>query len=67
VTFLGFDNMTSSRLCRLMRSGARAEELAENAGFPLHIPKEVPITLLPIGEELGLLGEEIDPKGVYLK
>jgi len=43
------------------------EELVENTGFPLHIPKDVPTTPLPTAEELRILREEIDPKGVHLK
>jgi len=33
----------------------------------LQIPREVPATPLPTAEELRLLREEIDPKGVHLK
>jgi len=46
---------------------ARLEDVVENTGFALHIPQEVPSTPLPSEEELRLLREEIDPKGVYLR
>ena len=46
---------------------ARLEDVVENTGFTLHIPEEVPLTSLPSEEELRLLREEIDPKGVYLR
>jgi hypothetical protein len=34
--------------------------------MPLEVPEDVPATPLPSGEELRLLREEIDPRGVYL-
>jgi len=48
-------------------SGDRLEQLKENTGFPLHIPKEMCFTPLPTAAELRLLREEIDPKRVYLQ
>ena len=64
---LGFDPGTHSASLLSLHPGIRLEELIENTGFPLHIPKEVPTTPLPTAEELRLLREEIDPKGVHLK
>lgn len=63
---LGFDAKTHSACVVSLHPGVRPEKLIENTGFPLHIPNEVPATPLPTAEELRLLREEIDPKGVYL-
>jgi glutaconate CoA-transferase subunit B len=43
------------------------EEVLENTGFPLLIPAKVPVTPLPSAEEVRLLRDEIDPKGMYLE
>ena len=64
---LGFDPLTHSATLVSLHPGNRVEEVVENTGFPLLVPKEVPITALPTAEELRLLREEIDPKGVYLR
>jgi hypothetical protein len=50
-----------------LHPGVRLEDLVENTGFPVQIPNEIPTTPLPGTEELRLLREEIDPKGVHLK
>ena len=42
------------------------EDVLANTGFPLHVPDKPATTPLPTAEELRLLREEIDPKGVYL-
>lgn len=64
---LGFDSQTHSATLVSLHPGNRVEEVVENTGFPLQVPKEVPVTALPTAEELRLLREEIDPKGVYLR
>ena len=64
---LGFDPQTHSATLVSLHPGNRVEEVVENTGFPLLVPKEVPVTALPTAEELRLLREEIDPKGVYLR
>jgi acyl CoA:acetate/3-ketoacid CoA transferase beta subunit len=64
---LGFDPQTHSATLVSLHPGNRVEEVVENTGFPLQIPNEVPVTALPTAEELRLLREEIDPKGVYLR
>jgi len=64
---LGFDPNTHSATLVSLHPLARLEDVVENTGFPLHIPKEVPSTPLPSEEELRLLREEIDPGGVYLR
>ena len=64
---LGFDPQTHSATLVSLHPGNRMEEVVENTEFPLLVPKEVPVTALPTAEELRLLREEIDPKGVYLR
>jgi acyl CoA:acetate/3-ketoacid CoA transferase beta subunit len=64
---LGFDPQTHSATLVSLHPGNRVEEVVENTGFPLQVPNEVPVTALPTAEELRLLREEIDPKGVYLR
>ena len=64
---LGFDPHTHSATLVSLHPFVRLEEVVENTGFPLQIPEQVPITPAPTAEELRLLREEIDPKGVYLR
>ncbi len=64
---LGFDPQTHSATLVSLHPVVRLEDVIENTGFPLQIPEQVPITPAPTAEELRLLREEIDPKGVYLR
>ena len=64
---LGFDPKTHSATLVSLHPAVRLEDVVENTGFPLHIPQQVPVTPPPTAEELRLLREEIDPKGVYLR
>jgi acyl CoA:acetate/3-ketoacid CoA transferase beta subunit len=64
---LGFDQQTHAVTLLSIHPGVRLEDLIENTGFPLQIPKDIPTTPLPTGEQLRILREEIDPKGVHLK
>jgi glutaconate CoA-transferase subunit B len=41
------------------------EQIVENSGFDLIVPKNVPPTDLPTCEELELL-QAIDPTGIYI-
>ncbi len=63
---LGFDEETHSAKLVSLHPGVSLEDVVENTGFTLKIPKQVPNTPLPTAEELRLLREEIDPKRVYL-
>ena len=64
---IGFDPVTHSASLVSLHPLSRLEDVVENTGFPLHIPKDVPLTPLPSDEERRLLREEIDPEGVYLR
>lgn len=57
-----------TRSARLMslHPGTSLADLLANTEMPLEVPEDVPATPLPAGEELRLLREEIDPRGVYL-
>jgi glutaconate CoA-transferase subunit B len=57
-----------TRSARLMslHPGTSLADLLANTEMPLEVPEDVPATPLPSGEELRLLREEIDPRGVYL-
>ncbi|MFD4762784.1 CoA-transferase subunit beta [Streptomyces sp. NPDC058439] len=61
-----FDFETPDRTMRLrsLHPGVTAEEVAEATGFALPIPDEVPYTREPTAEELRLIREVIDPKGL---
>jgi len=63
---IGFDPDTHAAMLLSLHSVARLEDVVENTGFSLRIPNEVPTTPLPTPEEVRLLQEEIDPKGIYL-
>jgi len=64
---IGFDPDTHSATLVSVHPHVRVEDVVKNTGFPLNIPKEVPLTPLPSEEERRLLREEIDPDGVYLR
>ena len=64
---LGFDPETREAMLLSVHPGSSAQQVQENTGFPLRMPATVPETPLPTAEELRLLREEIDPRGVYLR
>ncbi|OFV97036.1 MAG: hypothetical protein A3H28_11065 [Acidobacteria bacterium RIFCSPLOWO2_02_FULL_61_28] len=64
---LGFDSQTHEACLLSVHPGISAPAVQDNTGFPLRIPAQVPVTPLPTAEELRLLREEIDPRGVYLR
>jgi acyl CoA:acetate/3-ketoacid CoA transferase beta subunit len=64
---LGFDPETRRAMLLSVHPGIAPETVQENTGFPLRMPVHAPETPLPTSEELRLLREEIDPRGVYLR
>ncbi|GGY59236.1 CoA-transferase subunit beta [Streptomyces omiyaensis] len=67
VTDLGvFDFETPDRGMRLrsLHPGVTVEQVREATGFALAVPEEVPYTRDPTAEELRLIREEIDPRGL---
>lgn len=61
-----FDFETPDRTMRLrsLHPGVTVEQVTEATGFALTIPDEVPYTREPTAEELRLIREVIDPKGL---
>jgi glutaconate CoA-transferase subunit B len=63
---IGFDPESHEATLLSLHPVVRLEEVLENTGFPLRIPRDVPPTPVPNSEEIRLLREEIDPGGLYL-
>src|ERR1043165_6844199 len=63
---IGFDPDTHEATLVSLHPVVRLEEVLENTGFRLHVPKNLPSTPLPNSEEIRLLREEIDPNNMYL-
>jgi acyl CoA:acetate/3-ketoacid CoA transferase beta subunit len=61
-----FDFATPDRTMRLrsLHPGVTVGQVAEATGFPLTIPGQVPYTREPTAEELRLIREAVDPKGL---
>jgi acyl CoA:acetate/3-ketoacid CoA transferase beta subunit len=61
-----FDFATADRSMRVVsvHPGVRVDEVLENTGFELVVPNEVPATRSPGVEELRLLREVVDPRGL---
>jgi len=67
VTNLGvFDFETPERTMRVrsLHPGVSLDEVTKNTGFALVIPDEIPGSRSPTGDELRLIREVFDPKGV---
>jgi len=62
---MDFDQQTKQIRLAAVHPGVSVEQVLENSGFDLIVPKEVPTTELPTYEELKLL-REIDPLGIYI-
>jgi glutaconate CoA-transferase subunit B len=50
-----------------LHPGVTVEEALANTGWPLKTAAHLTITEPPQAEELRILREELDPKGIYLK
>lgn len=46
-----------------LHAGVSAEQVVENTGFELEVPKDIPETEKPTKEQVRLLREEVDPYG----
>lgn len=67
ITNLGvFDFETPDRVMRLrsLHPGVSLEQVTAATGFALAVPDEVPFTREPTENELRLIREVIDPKGL---
>ena len=61
----GFDGATGRLQVLSIHPGVTGDELRENTGFPLDIPENLPLTPVPTVEEVRLIREELDPRGMY--
>lgn len=62
---MDFDPQTKRIRLATVHPSVTVEQVVENSGFDLIIPKNVPITDFPTIEELNLL-RAIDPTGIYI-
>ncbi|MFE7552719.1 CoA-transferase subunit beta [Streptomyces gardneri] len=59
-----FDTPDHSMRLRSLHPGVTVEQVTAATGFALTVPADVPYTREPTAEELRLIREEIDPKGL---
>jgi acyl CoA:acetate/3-ketoacid CoA transferase beta subunit len=64
---LDFDTPGHAMRLRSVHPGVTVEQLQAETGFPLVVPDDVPATREPTDEELKLLREVLDPKGIREK
>jgi glutaconate CoA-transferase subunit B len=62
---MDFDPKTKRMRLATIHPGVSTQQVMENSGFDLIVPKNVPTTELPTPEELTLL-RAIDPNGIYI-
>ena len=62
---MDFDPETKRIRLATVHPGVTGEQVLENSGFDLKVPKNVPTTECPTCEELDLL-RAIDPTGIYI-
>jgi acyl CoA:acetate/3-ketoacid CoA transferase beta subunit len=63
---LGFDPISKAMQLESLHPGVSLEEVQDNTGFELLIPKEVPSTSPPTPQILALIRDRIDPTGLYI-
>ena len=66
LALLGYDEETKRMKLLAVNPGVTVEQVVENTGFELIIPKEVGENEPPTEEELRTLREEIDPHRLYI-
>jgi len=62
---MDFDPETKRIRLATVHPGVTAQQVVENSGFDLIVPRKIPTTELPTHEEIKLL-REIDPNGIYI-
>jgi glutaconate CoA-transferase subunit B len=62
---MDFEPTTKRIRLATIHPGVTVEQVVENSGFDMIIPKDVPATELPTEDELTLL-RSIDPNGIYI-
>jgi len=63
---LGYDEMTKRMMLISVHPEVTVQQVVDNTGFQLVIPRTVRVTDPPTSEELRIMREEIDPKGIYI-
>jgi acyl CoA:acetate/3-ketoacid CoA transferase beta subunit len=61
---LDFETPDHSMRLRSVHPGVSVEDVVENTGFELVVPSDVPETRAPTDEELRIIREVLDPKGL---
>jgi glutaconate CoA-transferase subunit B len=67
LAILGYEEETKRMMLLSVHPGVKVEQVVDNTGFELVIPERVGETDPPTSEELRLLRQEIDPKGIYIR
>jgi glutaconate CoA-transferase subunit B len=62
---MDFEPKTKRLRLATVHPGVSVQQVVENSGFDLVIPKDIPTTELPTHKELALL-RAIDPNGIYI-
>ncbi len=63
---MGFDPDARAAVLLSLHPGVRLEDVVDNTGFELKLPRKIGVTALPSAEDQRLLREELDPDGIYL-
>lgn len=66
LALMGFDDTTKRMTLLAVNPGVTVEQVRENTGFELIMPKKVKKNEPPTAEELRILREEIDPTKLYI-
>jgi glutaconate CoA-transferase subunit B len=66
LALMGFDEQTKRMTLLAVNPGVTVEQVKESTGFKLMIPHTVSENPPPTDEELTLLREKIDPRGLYI-
>lgn len=67
LALMDFDEKTKRMRLKSVHPGVSVEQVVENTGFELIIPKDVPVTPPPTDEELHILRTRVDPAGILRK
>lgn len=67
LAIMDFDEETKKMRLKSVHPGVTVDQVVENTGFELIIPKDVLITELPTDEELQILRTRVDPRGLLKK
>jgi acyl CoA:acetate/3-ketoacid CoA transferase beta subunit len=61
----GFDTTSKQMMLLSLHPGVTVEQVTENSGFAIQVPKDVSVTTPPSQKELSLL-KKIDPVGMVI-